>query len=82
MKKIFASLLTALLTISMTLTAMFVLVRTTLIVTSIDNPIQRALAMVVELLLGVVFLVGTVWLATHLAVRIFGATTHRLAPPR
>ncbi|HXN24717.1 MAG TPA: hypothetical protein VOA41_18440 [Candidatus Dormibacteraeota bacterium] len=82
MKKIFASLLTALLTISMTLTAMFVLVRTTLIVTSINNPIQRALAMVAELLLGVVFLVGTVWLATHLAVRIFGATAHRLVPPR
>lgn len=82
MKKFFASLLTALLTISMTLTAMFFLVRATLFVTSIENPIRRALSMAAELLLGVILLVGTVWLATHLAVRIFGATEQRVAPPR
>jgi len=32
-----------------------------------------------ELLLGVVLLLGTVWLATHLAVRIF---TPKESPPR
>lgn len=82
MKKVFAGLLTALLTITMTLTAMFVLVRTTLIVSAIANPVQRGLAMAAELLLGVVLLVGTVWLATHLNVRIFGPTADRLLPPR
>jgi ACR3 family arsenite efflux pump ArsB len=81
MKKIFAGLLTALLTISMTLAAMFVLVRTTIYVTGIGNNLQQALAMCAELLLGVIFLVGTVWLATHLAVRIFGAANPSL-PPR
>jgi len=40
-------------------------------VTSLESPIQRAAAMCAELLLGVVLLLGTVWLATHLAVRIF-----------
>ncbi len=81
MRKILAGLLTALLTIGMTLAAMFVLVRTTLLVTSILNPIQRAFAMCAELLLGVIFLVGTVWLATHLAVRIFGAAVKPSLPP-
>lgn len=80
MKRIFAGLLTALLTVSMTLAAMFVLVRTTIFVTSIVNPAQRALAMGAELLLGVIFLVGTVWLATHLAVRIFGASVNPTLP--
>jgi hypothetical protein len=40
-------------------------------VTALDSPLQRAVAMGAELLLGVVLLLGTVWIATHLAVRIF-----------
>jgi hypothetical protein len=50
---------------------MFILVRATLYVTALESPLQRAAAMGAELLLGVVLLLGTVWLATHLAVRIF-----------
>jgi hypothetical protein len=72
MKKFFASALTIVLTIAMTLFAMFTLVRATVYVTSLPTPLQRALAIVAELFLGVVLLLGTVWLATHLAVRIFG----------
>jgi hypothetical protein len=72
MKRIFASVLTTILIVAMTLAAMFTLVRTTVYVTSIESPLQRAIAIVAELLLGVVLLLGTVWLATHLAVRIFG----------
>jgi len=34
--------------------------------------LHRAAAMSAEVLLGVVLLLGTTWLATHLAVRIFG----------
>ncbi len=71
MKMIFASILTTILIVAMTLGAMFILLRATLYVTAIDSPLQRGAAIIAELLLGVVLLLGTVWLATHLAVRIF-----------
>jgi len=72
MKRILASIVTTVLIVAMTLGAMFTLVRATVFVTSIPSPLQRAIAIAAELLLGVVLLLGTVWLATHLAVRIFG----------
>jgi len=72
MIRIIASIFTTLLTIVMTLAAMYILVWATEYVTSLESQIQRATAMGAELLLGVVLLLGTVWLATHLAVRIFG----------
>ena len=71
MKRILASILTTVLIIAMTLAAMFVLVDATLKVTAVVSPLQRALAIAAELVLGIVLLLGTVWLATHLAVRIF-----------
>ena len=71
MKRIFAAILTTLLIIAMTLMAMFVLVYATLKVTAIQSPVQRAAAIGAEIVLGIVLLLGTVWLATHLAVRIF-----------
>ena len=77
MKMILASILTTVLIVAMTLAAMFILVQATLYVTSIESPLQRAGAIGAELLLGVVLLLGTVWLATHLAVRIFSIK----APP-
>jgi hypothetical protein len=72
MKMVLASVFTTLLIVGMTLGAMFILVQATDYVTSLDSPLQRAAAIAAELLLGVVLLLGTVWLATHLAVRIFG----------
>src|SRR5260370_4897545 len=72
MTRIFLSVLTTILIVAMTLAAMFTLVRATVYVTSIPSPLQRAVAIAAELLLGVVLLLGTVWLATHLAVRTFG----------
>ena len=71
MRMVLASVLTTVLIVAMTLGAMFILVRATVYVTSLESPLQRAAAMGAELLLGVVLLLGTVWLATHLAVRIF-----------
>ena len=71
MKMILASVLTTLLIVALTLWAMFMLVRATEYVTSLESPVQRAAAMGAELLLGVVLLLGTTWIATHLAVRIF-----------
>ena len=77
MKQFLASILTTVLIVAMTLAAMFVLVDATLKVTAIVSPLQRAVAIVAELVLGIVLLLGTVWLATHLAVRIF----HVQQPP-
>jgi hypothetical protein len=71
MKTVLASFVTTVLIVAMTLGAMFILVRATVYVTSVEAPLQRAAAMGAELLLGVILLLGTVWLATHLAVRIF-----------
>ena len=71
MKMILASVLTTILIVAMTLGAMFVLVWATEYVTSLKSPLHRAAATGAEMLLGVVLLLGTVWLATHLAVRIF-----------
>ena len=71
MKMILASVFTTVLIVAMTLGAMFILVRATEYVTALESPLQRGGAMGAEILLGVVLLLGTVWLATHLAVRIF-----------
>ena len=71
MKMILASVLTTILIVAMTLVAMVILVQATEYVTALESPLQRAGAMGAEILLGVILLLGTVWLATHLAVRIF-----------
>ena len=78
MKTILASIITTVLIVAMTLAAMFLLVWATVKVTSLPSPLHRAVGMGAELLLGVVLLLGTVWLATHLAVRIFSGEE---APP-
>jgi hypothetical protein len=71
MKQVLLSILTVLLIVATTLSAMVILVRATLYVTSIQSPLPRAGAIAAEILLGVVLLLGTVWLATHMAVLIF-----------
>jgi hypothetical protein len=71
MKHVIASFFMVLLIVAMTLSAMAILVRATEYVTSIEYPLARAGAIAAELLLGVILLLGTVWLATHLAVLIF-----------
>jgi hypothetical protein len=71
MKTILASILTTILIVALTLWAMFVLVQATEYVTALESTLERAVAMGAELLLGVVLLLGTTWIATHLAVRIF-----------
>ena len=71
MKHVLLSVLTALLIVAMTLSSMVILVRATHYVTAVQDPLPRAGAIAAELLLGVVLLLGTVWLATHVAVLIF-----------
>jgi hypothetical protein len=73
MKMVLASILVVILTVSLALAASYALVQTTEYVTAIDSAMQRIVAICAELLLGVVLLLGTVWVATHFAVRIFGS---------
>ena len=68
---ILASVFTTVLIVAMTLGALYILIQATEYVTALESPLQRTGAMAAEILLGVVLLLGTVWLATHLAVRIF-----------
>lgn len=75
MKQVILSILTTLMIVATTLSAMVILVRATLYVTSIESPLPRAGAILAEILLGVVLLLGTVWLATHAAVLIFAPKT-------
>jgi len=65
MKTILASIITTVLIVAMTLAAMFALVWATVRVTSLPTPLERAVGMGLELLFGVVLLLGTTWLATH-----------------
>lgn len=71
MKHVILSFFMVLLIVATTLSAMAILVRATVYVTAIEHPLARAGAIAAELLLGVILLLGTVWLATHLAVLIF-----------
>lgn len=71
MKQALASFLTTVMIVAMTLSAMVIIVRATVYVTVIESPLERTGAICAELLLGVILLLGTVWLATHLAVLIF-----------
>ncbi len=71
MKLVIASIFTTMMIVAMTLSAMVILVQATVYVTAIVSPLARAGAIAAEILLGVVLLLGTVWLATHLSVLIF-----------
>ena len=81
MIKIIASIVTTVLIVAMTLAAMFILVQATEYVTSLDSPLHRAAAMGAEIVLGIILLLGTVWLATHLAVRIFSTKEPSTSAP-
>ena len=80
MKRLFAAVLTTLLVVAMTLASVFVLVGASIKVAQMDSPWLRAMAVAAELVLGVLLLVGTIHLATHAAVRIFGGGPAN--PPR
>ena len=72
MKRMLLAVLMTLLAVAMTLAAILVLVQATLSIAQMTHPLFRALAVTAELVLGVMLLVGTVFLTTRLAVRIFG----------
>jgi len=72
MGKIIAAVLTTVLICALTLTALYILISATEYVTAIESMPLRTTAVGAEIVLGVVVLLGTVWVGTHLAVRIFG----------
>ena len=65
---------------TLTLVAMIALVRGTIIAVSISNLPLHILAVATDVLLGTVLLLGCIYLATHLAVRILGVG-HADFPP-
>lgn len=72
LKKWAALAIVAVLAVTLTLGSVVVLVGATISISRMTNPALRALATVAELLTGMLWLVGTVYIVTRLAVLIFG----------
>ena len=79
MKRMVVAVLAMLLGVGMTLAAVLILLRATLYIEQMNSPPLRAVAIVATLCLGMVLLLGSVYLSMRLAVRIFG---RRESPPR
>jgi len=79
MKKVVAVILVMVLTATVTLTAVIVLVGASISISQITSPALRAVAVAAALFAGIAWLLGAVYIATHLAVRIF---RHEVSPPR
>ena len=60
------------LAVALTLGSVIVLVGASISISRMTNPAMRALATVAELLTGMLWLVGTIYIVTHLGVLIFG----------
>ena len=65
---------------ALTLATMIALVQGTILVVSIADLRLRVLAVVADLVLGTMLLVGCIYLATHLAVRILGVGNAEFPP--
>jgi hypothetical protein len=78
LKKWAALVIVGALAVALTLGSVAVLVGATISISQMMNPAMRALDTVAELLTGMLWLLGTVYITTHLAVLIFGKDS----PPR
>jgi len=72
LKKWTALVIVAALAVALTLSSVIVLVGATISISRMTNPAVRALATLAELLIGTLWLLGTIYVATHLAVLILG----------
>jgi hypothetical protein len=70
--RIFASVIAVLGAAALTLASMIALVRGTISAVSIDQFPLRVLAVGADIIFGTVLLLGCIYLATHLAVKILG----------
>ena len=73
MKKLVASLLVVTLVVVLTLLAVAALAAASVRISEMSNSALRFLAMVGALGAGIAWLLATVYLATHMAVLLFGA---------
>ncbi len=78
--KILASVTAVLGAAALTLACMVALVMGTIRAVSIDAILPRVLAVAADLVLGTVLLLGCIYLATHLAVRIVGVGQAEFPP--
>jgi hypothetical protein len=78
--KILASIAAVLGAAVLTLTCMIALVQGTIRAVTIDQTPLRILAVVADFVLGTVLLLGCIYLATHLAVRILGVGQTEFPP--
>ena len=78
--RILASLTAVLGAAALTLACMIALVQGTILAVSIDRTLLRILALGADLLLGTAMLLGCIYLATHLAVRIVGVGKAEFPP--
>ena len=79
--KILTSLVAVLVAASVTLGAVFAVVRGTMAAISVGNLLLRILAVAADALLGSLLLIGCIYLATQLAVRILGVGGAEIPPP-
>jgi len=64
----------------LTLATMIALVQGTILAVSVANLPLRVLAVAADVLIGTVLLIGCIYLATHLAVRILGVGQAEFPP--
>jgi hypothetical protein len=79
--KIIASVIAVLGAAALTLACMIALVVGTIRAVSIEEIPLRVIAVSADLVLGTVLLLGCIYLATHLAVRIVGVGHAEFPPP-
>lgn len=79
--KILASLTAVLGAAALTFACMIALVQGTIRAVSIDQVALRVLAVTADFVLGTLLLLGCIYLATHLAVRILGVGQAEFPPP-
>lgn len=72
LKKWAALAIVGALAVALTLGSVIMLVGATISISRMTNPAMRALGTIAELLTGMLWLVGTIYIVTHLAVLIFG----------
>ena len=72
LKKWAALVIVAALAVTLTLGSVILLVGATIRISRMGNPAMRAVATLAELFAGMLWLVGTVYIVTNLAVLIFG----------
>jgi hypothetical protein len=78
--RILASVTAVLGAAALTLASMMALVQGTILAVSLDRIALRVLAVGADLVLGTILLIGCIYMATHLAVRILGVGQAEFPP--